>query len=646
MGRNFADTSSDKIDLGDITTARFQAGSTWTVLAFFRSVQTTNDQQVLVAKWGNQNLRQIAFRLRGQAQPEPLQVIFNDATAITSSTDLTVGIWHLGALSCDGGGASGTLTLHSFEMDGTVKDDGITGSITGDQSNLTAPVTIGLRDVANDQMDGDIAYVAYINSELTKPQLLEYLRDPAGVVAQFQATSGVEFFLPLGLGSPEPDWSGNGNSGTVSGTTIGDSPPVRSPYWSIGAPSSTAAGGSTDFPRSLDASAVGTTATVVDVGISAASSAVGTVTSAPVHDTPRSLDTSAVGTTATVVDVGVSAASSAVGTTATVVDVGVSAASSAVGTTATVTDVGISAAASAVGTVATSRQKDSPRPLDASAVGTTATVVDVGISAASSAVGTTATVVDVGVSAASSAVGTTATVVDVGISAASSAVGTTTTVVDVGISAASTAVGTVNAPGVHETPGSTDFPRSMDSSAVGTTATVIDVGISAATSAVGTVTTSQQKDSPRPFDASAVGTTTAVVDVGVSVASSAVGTTANVVDVGISAASSAVGTVAATGQHDISRALGASASATYSSAVDVGIAAAASAAATFASSRALDAIRAFAASASGTADATGVQDNGEPPRTIFVAGVICRDVDASSQPGTHTAGSIPRGTMS
>ncbi|MHA2029082.1 MAG: LamG-like jellyroll fold domain-containing protein [Candidatus Kariarchaeaceae archaeon] len=37
-------------------------------------------------------------------------------------------------------------------------------------------------------------------------------------------------WIEMGIGSPEPDWSGNGNNGTVSGASIADHAPASSPF--------------------------------------------------------------------------------------------------------------------------------------------------------------------------------------------------------------------------------------------------------------------------------------------------------------------------------------------------------------------------------------------------------------------------------
>lgn len=235
MGRIFdGSTSGAAVNLGDITTARFPDDSPWTVLGFFRISSTnTADENTMISKWNNAaSDRSFTCRIDNGAEPQNLQVLYSDQT-ILAPTDAVFGnTWYLMSVSGDGAGAgSMALTGKVFDMDEVqISSSGPSGSLT-ETSGRIAPIRIGERQ-NNDEMEGDLAYVAYINSELTQSQILEYLRDPTRVVAQFQGTGvGVEFFMPLGLGDPEPDWSGNGVTGSVhASTSVGANPPVTQPY--------------------------------------------------------------------------------------------------------------------------------------------------------------------------------------------------------------------------------------------------------------------------------------------------------------------------------------------------------------------------------------------------------------------------------
>jgi len=85
-----------------------------------------------------------------------------------------------------------------------------------------------LLPLALDRMDGALFCTAYFKDrEFTKQDILNYLRNPFRVRKQYSIDC--VYFLPMGENaSPEPDWSGNGNNGTVNGTAYGivSNPPV------------------------------------------------------------------------------------------------------------------------------------------------------------------------------------------------------------------------------------------------------------------------------------------------------------------------------------------------------------------------------------------------------------------------------------
>lgn len=217
MARNF---SNDGIDLGNIAAAQFLESASWSLLAFARFENLTADERAVVAKWGSAGTRQ--FELNTNKTPaHHMEVRNNGATAITGSgAALVVDTWYLFVVTFD----TSTATLYTLKTDGSVVDTD-TGS-WNDDPDVTEEVRIGEKQGGGDDMDGDIAHVAYIDAVLTLQDIKEYLYSPARVVARFIGSDSVQFYLPLGLGSPEPDFSGKGNNGTVSGTAISDNPPT------------------------------------------------------------------------------------------------------------------------------------------------------------------------------------------------------------------------------------------------------------------------------------------------------------------------------------------------------------------------------------------------------------------------------------
>jgi hypothetical protein len=76
---------------------------------------------------------------------------------------------------------------------------------------------------------GEIAYVAYIDGNLTEQQMQNFLYDWYGSLWQ---GTGVQYAFPFGISDPEPDFSGNGLLGFRGGDT--DSFPVPGPNPPIG----------------------------------------------------------------------------------------------------------------------------------------------------------------------------------------------------------------------------------------------------------------------------------------------------------------------------------------------------------------------------------------------------------------------------
>jgi len=216
MSRVFDDDTANYVDLGDIAACKFETAQTWTVLCFFRrTTQTSHD--VIISKWSSGPARQFYIRV---ASSDDVHVYMNSGKRINGATSVTTG-WYLVAVTNDGTGGAGGLKLYTMDMLGAFIDDAVTGQAS-DDSNLTETIKFGKNN--SDPHNGEIAFAACVGNEMTKEQIIEYRHNPYMVVAK-QAT--VHFFLPLIGGSPEPDWGGADNPGTINGTlVVGSNPPI------------------------------------------------------------------------------------------------------------------------------------------------------------------------------------------------------------------------------------------------------------------------------------------------------------------------------------------------------------------------------------------------------------------------------------
>lgn len=224
MSRRFNSTSADIISLADNADIKFLSTSQWTVLSFFRVEETASDNRTIISKYGGVNNQQFLLRVDRGTAPQEIEVWHNGAVRISGVDLVELNTWYLVSASCNG---SATLRYNLYGIDGTQLGTA-TAATTGNQSQNTAPVQIGIWDSANDPMFGRIAYTCYIDGvQLTTQEISRYLRRPY-IVATSKGTS-TKFFLPLLGRSPEPDFSGRANNFTVAGTTITDMPPAVSP---------------------------------------------------------------------------------------------------------------------------------------------------------------------------------------------------------------------------------------------------------------------------------------------------------------------------------------------------------------------------------------------------------------------------------
>ena len=225
MSRNHTGVTTEAVNLGDITGARFESGKTWTVLGLVRWETTTGDERVFIAKgyFNPSSKRQFRIRTANMAAPADLQVHVGTGLAVTLSAIVALNTWYL--IACSNDGASGVTAYH-ITMSGTVTSG--TGTHAGNATDLTEVINYGRRSSdSGDPMDGDIAHGCYVDAELTQNEILAFLDNPWLMATIWQRQYGVQFYHPLGLASQEPDWSGNGNSGTLVGSpTINDMPPT------------------------------------------------------------------------------------------------------------------------------------------------------------------------------------------------------------------------------------------------------------------------------------------------------------------------------------------------------------------------------------------------------------------------------------
>lgn len=232
MSRTFNGNSSNYISLGDITAARFEVDVDYSWCCFFNLADLTTDDHTLIAKWGSAtNTRQFTVVVQNNlgGPPTPIKIeADNENMVIETSTSLEEDTWYFILVTHNG--TSNTTTVYVWDVsDQSVIDDGLTGTHSSDVAVLTQDIEIGKREGSADVVDGLVSCNCYFDGELSKADGEFLLMDPVAALPYMKEKHGVQFALFLeGTESPEPDWGGLGNDGTINGTLAkGVNPPVR-----------------------------------------------------------------------------------------------------------------------------------------------------------------------------------------------------------------------------------------------------------------------------------------------------------------------------------------------------------------------------------------------------------------------------------
>lgn len=163
--------------------------------------------------------------------PEILRVKTGDGHVFTGSAVFSLNTWYMVGVTCDGTASANDMNIYVATMDGNYDSNYNPAVAThqGDASTLTGPIQYGASGEPSFRywFEGDIAHGVYVDAELSSSEILAYLRHPTIMAAVFNAKYGLQFYHPLGFGSPEPDYSGNQNDGAISGTpSISAMPPT------------------------------------------------------------------------------------------------------------------------------------------------------------------------------------------------------------------------------------------------------------------------------------------------------------------------------------------------------------------------------------------------------------------------------------
>lgn len=208
MSRQF-DGVDDNISI--TSTSGFNVTKALTVACWFKL--NALNQAALVEKWVL-NLENKVLFLRDVGGNKKLSgYLAASAAEANGATTLTTGIWYHGAMIYNG--ATIKVYLNGAE-DGTT-------NFTADADDSTGSILFGKSLQGLNFLNGWLAHVHWYSVAFTPSQLTQIMRFPGSI------RNGLVGYWPLWGGSPEGDYSGNNNSGSVNaGTAVSsDNPPIN-----------------------------------------------------------------------------------------------------------------------------------------------------------------------------------------------------------------------------------------------------------------------------------------------------------------------------------------------------------------------------------------------------------------------------------
>lgn len=220
MAREF-----DGVDNGLLVNAAVISGLPFTIAVWaFPDIATTYMEGVAIVDQSVDNNTQFRLSFRGDVAGDPVRVTSRKTIQVDAdtTTGFTTGEWNhaCGVFAATNdrrvflnGGSKGT---NATENEPTI-------------ANMDRLVIGRLEDLSPGQpFDGRIAEVVVWNVALTDAEVAIIARP--GFPQHRYRPGNIIGYWPLGMGSPEPDWSGQGNNLTVTGATIADHVPIAPPF--------------------------------------------------------------------------------------------------------------------------------------------------------------------------------------------------------------------------------------------------------------------------------------------------------------------------------------------------------------------------------------------------------------------------------
>jgi hypothetical protein len=166
--------------------------------------------------------------LNYQASGSRLAMVVTRTTSNMSrhTNAFTTGAWHHIFTTWDGGLTDRTTSIKIYKNGVEVSYTADGGNGSGTHNSSDGELLMGNNQAATITFDGFLAHGHFYNRVLSATEIGQVMRFPGSVV------KGLIVYWPINSVSPEPDYSGRGHPGTVSGTTTSPfSPPINNLFY-------------------------------------------------------------------------------------------------------------------------------------------------------------------------------------------------------------------------------------------------------------------------------------------------------------------------------------------------------------------------------------------------------------------------------
>lgn len=238
MGLVFGANTSDRVDFGAAGGNFTDNVSLISIAAWFKFSTFTN-QRVIAAKVEANGLGGPRLRLNGTTELQFLiaRSVVN-ASCITTNSSLATATWYYVVATYDPADTQPRIFLGSLTSLATERTyNGAQTIGSGSTNAQTTPFLVGNDGNLNVALQGTIATIGVWNRQLSlaEVQQIQYMpRNWLGSTCYLFSHLGI-----LGTGT-QPNWSGDANTGSLTGATLGEHVPLGGLFgWDIEPPTMT-----------------------------------------------------------------------------------------------------------------------------------------------------------------------------------------------------------------------------------------------------------------------------------------------------------------------------------------------------------------------------------------------------------------------